>query len=171
MTQHPLPDIAVGRAPARGAHGHDSPVLVEARTADGTLVGTALARRAPMAIAYFEALEQGMGRVDYEAELDTVRYLDGVTVAAEHRGRGVATALLAEIATVLAADGTRVLFGAIARDENTTARARFFENRGFRLLQSGERLPNFFGRRWTLPHTPDPHTWFYARLPAAAEPA
>jgi len=166
MPSHPLPNTTFTTSTA--TPGHDRTVVVEARTPDGALVGSALARRAPMAIAYFEAVEQGMQRVDYEAELDTVAFLDSVAVDDERQGEGIATALLEQLSSTLAASGTRVLFGAIPRDENSISTARFAENRGFMVLQSGQRLPNFFGRRWTLPHSPDPLNWYFARLPSAA---
>jgi hypothetical protein len=75
-----ITDVALSRAV-----DHDRSVSLEARTPDGRLVGTALARRAPMAIAYFEALDQGMPPVDYADELDRVAFLDHVEVAEAER--------------------------------------------------------------------------------------
>lgn len=155
--------ISAVTAPRGGDHDH--PVALEARTADGRLVGTALAGRSPMAVAYFEALEQGMQPVDYAAELDSVAFFDHIEVAEAERGRGVATALLAELEAALAVRGVRVLFGGIGRGDDSVAVAGFFERRGFQVLQTGQRLPGFFGRRWTLPHTAEPHNWVFARLP------
>jgi GNAT superfamily N-acetyltransferase len=156
-----ITDVALSRAV-----DHDRSVSLEARTPDGRLVGTALARRAPMAIAYFEALEQGMPPVDYADELNRVAFLDHVEVAEAERRTGVATRLLAELEGALAARGTRVVFGGIGRGDSV-ATAAFFERRGFQVLQTGQRLPGFFGRRWTLPHAAEPHNWVFARLPRA----
>jgi len=158
------PAVTITALAAPPGGDHDRAVSLEARTPDGRVVGTALARRAPMAIAYFEALEQGMAPVDYADELDRVAFLDHVEVAEAERQSGVASALLVELESLLAARGTRVLFGGIGRDDSV-ATAAFFEKRGFRVLQTGERLPGFFGRRWTLPHSAEPHNWFFARLP------
>ena len=156
--------IAITALAASRGGNHERAVSLEARTPDGRLVGTAVARRAPMAIAYFEALEQGMPPVDYAAELDRVAFLDRVEVAEAERRTGVASALLAELETELAARGARVLFGGVGRDDSV-ATAAFFEKRGFHVLQTGERLPGFFGRRWTLPHAAEPYNWVFARLP------
>ena len=163
-------DFTITRVAARDA-GHDRPLRLEARGTDGRLLGTAVARRAPMAIAYFEALEQGMPPVDYAAELDGVAFLDHVEVAEGERRRGIATALLADLESRLLERGTRILFGGIARGGETVAVAAFFENRGFSVLQPGERLPGFFGRRWTLPHTSEPHNWVFARLRGTGAPS
>jgi len=157
--------ITVTAVAAPRGTGHDHPVALEARSSDGRVVGSAVARRAPMAIAYFEALEQGMQPVDYAAELDSVAFLDHVEVAESERGQGIATNLLGELEALLAARGVRVLFGGIGRGESSVATAAFFEKRGFQVLQAGQRLPGFFGRRWTLPHTAEPHNWVYKRLP------
>jgi len=159
------PAITITAVTTPRGSDHEHPVSVEARTPDGRLVGSALARRAPMAIAYFEALEQGMPPVDYADELDGVAFLDHVEVAEAERGRGVATALLAELESALVARGVRVLFGGIGRGDDSVGTAAFFEKRGFQVLQTGQRLPGFFGRRWTLPHTAEPHNWVFARLP------
>jgi GNAT superfamily N-acetyltransferase len=158
------PAFTIAAVPTPRGGDHDHPVSFEARTPDGRLVGTVLARRAPMAIAYFEALEQGMPPVDYAAELDGVAFLDRVEVAEADRRQGIATALLAELESVLGQRGVRVLFGGIGRGDSV-ATAAFFERRGFQVLQTGQRLPGFFGRRWTLPHTAEPHNWVFARLP------
>jgi ribosomal protein S18 acetylase RimI-like enzyme len=150
------------------ADGSIAPIVLRATDAAGATVGMALTRRAPMAVAYFAALEQGMERVDYEHELDLVSQLDPVAVAPDRRGEGIGTALLDELEARLAARGTRIWFGAIARGDDSVARARFAEARGFLVLQSGQRLPGFLGRRWTLPHGTEPLHWFYKRIAPSA---
>jgi len=159
------PAFTIAAAPPSRGGDHDHPVSLEARSSDGRLIGTVLARRAPMAIAYFEALEQGMPPVDYAAELESVAFLDHVEVAEAERRTGVASALLAELEPLLVARGVRVLFGGIGRGDDSVATASFFERRGFQVLETKQRLPGFFGRRWTLPHTAEPHNWVFARLP------
>lgn len=159
------PAFTIAEVPPSRGGDHDHPVSFEARTPDGRLVGTVLARRAPMAIAYFEALEQGMQPLDYADELDGVAFLDHVEVAESERRRGIATALLAALEPALVERGVRVLFGGIGRGDDSVPTAAFFERRGFQVLQTGQRLPGFFGRRWTLPHTAEPHNWVFARLP------
>lgn len=152
--------------PAAKLDPYYEPIVVQAKTAEGRLVGAILTRRAPMAVAYFTGLDQGLGRVEYEAELDRVSFLDLVGVDPEFRGKGIATALLAEAEARLAARGTRVWFGGIPRSATSVPIAGFFEGHGFQVLQTGQKLPTFLGRRWTLPHTADPHNWFYKRVAA-----
>jgi ribosomal protein S18 acetylase RimI-like enzyme len=156
--------VSPGAVPATKDDGLYAPIVLQAKTADDTLAGALLSSRAPMAVDYFTALAQGMEPVDYEQELDRVANLDLVAVAPEFRRLGLGSRLLAEAEGRLSNAGTKIWYGGIGWVPEANDAARFFEARGFSVLQLGKDLPAFLGRRWTIPHTPNPQNWFYKRL-------
>jgi len=155
--------VSATAVPPTSADDRYAPFVLQVRGSDGALVGGSLTMRAPMAIAYFVGVAGGLEPVDYASELDTVSNLDTMAVHPEHRGAGIGTALVAAMEADLAASGVRVWFGGISGGADSGDVARFYEHRGFRVLEPNNPLPTFLGRRWTLPHAPNPEFWFYKR--------
>lgn len=141
--------------------------VLQAATPAGQIVGTIVTRRSPMAVAYYTSVGQGLEPVDYELELERVSYLDIMAVASGERRRGIGTALIAALEERLRAAGVKVWFGGIGNTPESVSVADYFQNRGFQVLAPGNQLPSFLGRRWTLPHSPQPRVWFYTQLKAA----
>ncbi|WP_213816118.1 GNAT family N-acetyltransferase [Glaciihabitans sp. dw_435] len=143
--------------------------VLQAATPTGKIIGTIVTRRSPMAVAYYTSVGQGLEPVDYELELERVSYLDIMAVAPGERRRGVGTALIAALEERLRAAGVKIWFGGIGNTPESVPVADYFQNRGFQVLAPGNLLPSFLGRRWTLPHSPQPRVWFYKQLKAAAK--
>ncbi|MCU1403777.1 MAG: acetyltransferase family protein [Glaciihabitans sp.] len=141
-----------------------APLVLQVHSAAGKLVAAGLSLRAPMAIWYFAELKAGEEQAELEEELDRVSNLDLMAVEPEFRGQGLGALLIAEMAKHLSHSGTRVWFGGISKSDNSASLVTFYEKHGFKVLEPGAPLPNFLGRRWTVPHTSEPRFWFYTTL-------
>jgi GNAT superfamily N-acetyltransferase len=126
-----------------------------------------MARWSPPASAAGRRWPCGISSKWTEAELDRVSNLDLMAVEPAYRGRGLGGLLLSEMGSRLSGAGVKVWFGGITNTGASVEHAAFFEHHGFKVLDAGRPLPQFLGRRWTVPHTTEPMYWFYRTLSAA----
>lgn len=163
-----IPDIAETAVPVPNDDHHYAPVVLQALDAADRPVGGVLACRPQIAVAAHMARAMpNSPTAVYTGLLDRVVFLDMIAVRPEHRNKGIASSMLAEVEERLRVRGATVLFGKVT-DGDAKALSAFYRGAGFTVLTDGQALPPFLGLEWTMPNEPAPRFWFYKKLAVRA---
>jgi GNAT superfamily N-acetyltransferase len=144
-----------------------APLVVQYRNDTGHLLGAALSCRAQVAAGSALMKKQGVPlppAADYTTVLDRHSELDLISVMPAARGQGIGSQMLTYMERQLRTRGVRVWFGNATVNLDVDGLRVFYTSHGFTVLQSGEPLPPFFGRKWVPPNAAPPAYFFYKKL-------
>ncbi|MEV6258395.1 GNAT family N-acetyltransferase [Nocardia sp. NPDC051911] len=160
-------DIAPNAVPMTNVDDLYAPIVLQYRDGAGQLQGGALTCRAQVAVGSVVAKKYGAPfphQDDYINVLDRHSELDLIKVAPDARGQGIGSQMLAYLEKQLRSRGVRVWFGNVTQDLDIERLRGFYTSHQFTVLDPGQPLPPFFGRRWVPPNTMPPAFFFYKKL-------
>jgi GNAT superfamily N-acetyltransferase len=161
-------DIAPNAVPMTAHDYLYNPLVLQVRD-DSTqqLIGAALTCRAQVAagsVLFTNSGTQLPPARDYTAVLDKHSELDLIGVVPKARNQGIGSQMLAYLETRLASRGVRVWFGNVTDNLEAERLRTFYGSHGFTVLDHGQPLPPFLGRKWVSPATVPPAFFFYKKL-------
>lgn len=157
-------DIAPDGVPMANRNAMYAPIIPTIRNGSGDLIAAAMSCRAQVAAAW-TMLRPGVtrGHNDYGAVLERHSELDLIAVEPSARGTGLGSQLVVHIEQILAQRGVRVWFGCATKDLEVPRLEEFYTRLGFKIVPGSQPLPEFLGKRWTLPLAEQPAFYFYKR--------